>query len=94
VPDVSYLTVLRAKPSAHVTTHGSFTRAMPSMGHNNFRRVVPAQGTTHMVHRRRRREGRKGGRRQTEGEGVAGVVSRSPEQGRRAQGELRSAAAD
>jgi hypothetical protein len=56
------------------------------------RRVAAGGGridssTTHMVHRRRRREGQKGGRRGTEGEGVAGEVSRSPEQWRRAQGE-------
>jgi hypothetical protein len=38
---------------------------------------------THMVHqRRRRREHRKEGRRGSEGEGVAGEVSRSPERGR------------
>jgi hypothetical protein len=47
--------------------------------------------TTHMVHRRRRRRRRR--RREEEvgeGEGVAGeVVSRSLEQGRRAQGERR-----
>jgi hypothetical protein len=46
-----------------------------------------------MVHWRRT-EGRKGGRRRTEGEGVACEVSRSPEQGRRAQGKRRAAAAD
>lgn len=39
-------------------------------------------------------EGRKGGRRGAEGEGVASDVSTSPEQGRRAQGERWSAAAD
>jgi hypothetical protein len=43
-----------------------------------------------MVHRRRRREGLRGGRSGIEGEGVVGEVSRSPEQGRR--GELKAVA--
>jgi hypothetical protein len=41
-------TVLWARPSAHDTAHGPFTRAVPAMAHNHFRRVVPAHGTTHM----------------------------------------------
>jgi hypothetical protein len=67
------LTVLWDRPSAHDTAHRPFTRVVLLMGHNHFRRVVSAHGTTHMIHQRRR-EGRKGGRRGAE-EGVVGEVS-------------------
>jgi hypothetical protein len=32
-------------PSAHDTGHGPFTRVVPPMGHDHFRRAVPAHGT-------------------------------------------------
>jgi hypothetical protein len=44
VPTVLCLTVLWASPSAHDTIHGPFTRAVPPMGHDHFRRVVLAHG--------------------------------------------------
>jgi hypothetical protein len=48
--------VLWARPSAHNAAHGPFTRSVPPMGHNNFRRTVLAHSTicvlraVHLLH--------------------------------------------